>query len=129
MRIATGRLVRVARTLSALLVVAVLVGGALQMHRDLLLSDGIRAFFWPWAPFSDRPSLPPPAAALSDPVWQFVPWLELARAELRAGRLPLWNPHQEAGQPLLGNAQSALGSPLLWLSLIHILTLPTKRIV
>lgn len=118
MRIATGRLVRVARTLSALLVVAVLVGGALQMHRGLLLSDGIRAFFWPWAPFSDRPSLSPPAAALSDPVWQFVPWLELARAELRAGRLPLWNPHQEAGQPLLGNAQSALGSPLLWPALV-----------
>jgi len=61
-----------------------------------------------------RPALTPSASALSDPVWQFVPWVELARSELRSGRLPLWNPHQEAGQPLLGNGVSALGSPLLW---------------
>jgi hypothetical protein len=84
------------------------------MHRGLLLSDEIRGHFWPWAPALGRPALSPSASALSDPVWQFVPWVELARSELRAGRLPLWNPHQEAGQPLLGNAQSALGSPLLW---------------
>ena len=111
---ATGPLVRIARKLSALFVVAVVVGGVLRMHRGLLLSDGIRGHFWPWAPSIGRPVLTPAASALSDPVWQFVPWIELARSELRAGRVPLWTPHQEAGQPLLGNAQSALGSPLLW---------------
>lgn len=114
MTAATSPLVRLARTLSALLVVAVVVGGALRMHRGLLLSDGVRGHFWPWAPAIGRPVLTPAASALSDPLWQFVPWIELARSELRAGRIPLWNPHQEAGQPLLGNAQSALGSPLLW---------------
>ena len=61
-----------------------------------------------------RPALGPAASALSDPVWQFVPWVELARSELGAGRLPLWNPHQEAGQPLLGNGSLGLPSPLLW---------------
>ena len=84
------------------------------MHRGLVLSDGIRGHFWPWAPAIGRPVLAPAASALSDPVWQFVPWIELARSELRAGRLPLWNPHQEAGQPLLGNGSPRLASPLLW---------------
>ena len=54
------------------------------------------------------------AEVLSDPVWQGVPWLQLARRELAAGRLPLWNPHQDGGVPLLGNSQSALLSPLVW---------------
>lgn len=108
------RAVRVSCAVGALLAASLLVGGVLGMHRGLLLSDGIRGHFWPWAPTLGRPALPPSASALSDPVWQFVPWVELARSELRSGRLPLWNPHQEAGQPLLGNAQSALGSPLLW---------------
>ena len=29
---------------------------------------------------------------LIDPVLQFEPWLEFSRAEIRSGRLPLWNP-------------------------------------
>ena len=99
---------------AALLGAALLVSGALGMHRGLLLSDGLRGYFWPWAPEMGRPELPRPAEALSDPVWQFVPWIELAKRELAAGRLPLWNPHQEAGQPLLGNGISGLASPILW---------------
>jgi len=84
----------------------------LGMHRGLLLSSDIKSRVWPWAPY-----LPPSeieAPALSDPVWQFVPWLQFARRELRAGRLPLWNPHQDGGVPLLGNSLSALLSPLVW---------------
>ena len=111
---APRRAARLVSWAGALLAAGLLAGLSLGMHRGLLLSDGIRGHFWPWAPSAGRPSLTASAAALSDPVWQFVPWIELARSELRAGRLPLWNPHQEAGQPLLGNAQSALCSPLLW---------------
>ncbi|MBL8727568.1 MAG: hypothetical protein JNM25_03985, partial [Planctomycetes bacterium] len=33
------------------------------------------------------------------PIW-FLPELELARDELRAGRLPGWNPHARGGEPL-----------------------------
>jgi len=84
---------------------------ALGMNRGLLLSSDVKTRFWPWRPHLDRPELQAPA--LSDPVWQFVPWLVLARRELAEGRLPLWNPHQDCGVPLLGNAQSALASPLL----------------
>jgi len=84
----------------------------LGMDRGLLLSNGIKSMCWPWAPFQARSA--PVVETLSDPVWQFVPWLELAGRELRAGRLPLWNPHQDGGVPLLGNAVSALGTPLVW---------------
>ncbi|MGE5277287.1 MAG: hypothetical protein ACM3SU_09860 [Acidobacteriota bacterium] len=82
------------------------------MHRGLLLSSDIKSARAPWAPVFPERRIQAPA--LSDPVWQFVPWLRLARRELAQGRLPLWNPHQDGGVPLLGNAQSALLSPLAW---------------
>lgn len=44
---------------------------------------------------------------LSDPFTEFVPWILYAKAELLNGRLPLWNPMNGAGAPLLGNYQSA----------------------
>ncbi len=82
------------------------------MNRGMVLSSDIKSVRFPWAPFLPHATLQAPA--LSDPVWQFVPWLGLARRELAAGRLPLWNPHQDGGVPLLGNAQSALLTPLDW---------------
>ena len=98
---------------------AVLIIGAaaffwlgLGMHRGLLLSEDVKSRVWPWAP--SFPATEIVAPALSDPVWQFVPWLDLARREIGSGRLPLWNPYQNAGAPLLGNSQSSLGSPLVW---------------
>ncbi len=48
---------------------------------------------------------------LIDPVLQFQPWLEFNRAELRAGRLPLWNPYVGCGAPHLANGQSAVFDP------------------
>ncbi len=84
----------------------------LGMNRGLLLSNDIKSRCWPWAPTYPANSIAAPA--LSDPVWQFVPWLEFARRELEAGRLPLWNPHQDGGVPLLANMQSAMGSPVVW---------------
>ena len=96
----------------SLAVFALLLFFALGMNRGLLLSSDIKSSRLPWAPFFPSRSIQ--AAALSDPVWQFVPWLRYARRELLAGRLPLWNPHQNGGVPLLGNFQSALLSPLSW---------------
>lgn len=45
------------------------------------------------------------------PSLQFYPWHEFAASEIRAGRLPLWNPYNGAGAPLLANYQSALLYP------------------
>ena len=102
--------------LAALLVLGVALGARLRMHEGLVLSNDVKSRFWPWAPSLGSPKLEAPA--LSDPVWQFVPWLELARREMAAGRLPLWNPYQDGGVPLLGNSISALGSPLVWPALL-----------
>jgi hypothetical protein len=52
------------------------------------------------------------------PALQFVPWRDYAWEVLRAGQLPLWNPYNGAGAPLLANYQSALLYPPSWLGLI-----------
>jgi hypothetical protein len=49
---------------------------------------------------------------LRDVTWQVQPWLLFSRRELRAGRLPGWNPHQFAGAPFWANGQSAPLFPL-----------------
>ncbi len=45
------------------------------------------------------------------PSLQFYPWRDFAMGELAQGRLPLWNPYNGAGAPLLANYQSALLYP------------------
>ena len=52
------------------------------------------------------------------PALQFVPWRDYAFELLRAGQLPLWNPYNGAGAPLLANYQSALLYPPNWLGLV-----------
>ncbi len=52
------------------------------------------------------------------PTLQFYPWREFAFAELRAGRLPVWNPYVGGGAPLLANYQTALFYPPNWLMLL-----------
>ncbi|MFI5119216.1 MAG: YfhO family protein [Thermoanaerobaculia bacterium] len=102
--------------LAVLLVLGVALGARLRMHEGLVLSNDVKSRFWPWAPSLGARTLEAPT--LSDPVWQFVPWLQLARREMAAGRLPIWNPYQDGGVPLLGNSISALGSPLVWPALL-----------
>ena len=49
---------------------------------------------------------------LLDEIHQVEPWLLFLRAELRAARLPFWNPHQHAGEPYWSNGQTAPLFPL-----------------
>ncbi|MFN9441124.1 MAG: hypothetical protein ACK53T_06695 [Planctomycetota bacterium] len=77
---------------------------------------------------------PPLAAALTDaqaaaaadgantdvtevPVW-FLPEVELAQRELRAGRLPTWDPHARFGAPLHAHGLIGLCYPPNWLALL-----------
>lgn len=55
--------------------------------------------------------------ATEPPVW-FVPELELAHAELRAGRAPTWNPHARGGTPLHAHGLIGLCYPPNWLALL-----------
>jgi hypothetical protein len=52
------------------------------------------------------------------PALQFVPWRDFAFETLRSGHLPLWNPYNGAGAPLLANYQTALLYPFTWPGLI-----------
>ena len=48
---------------------------------------------------------------LGDVALQMEPWLMFQRDELRAGRMPLWNPYNGGGTPHFANYQSAVLSP------------------
>ena len=48
---------------------------------------------------------------ITDPVRQLYPWRFLAASLLKTGELPLWNPYQFAGSPLLSNLQTAVFYP------------------
>ncbi len=52
----------------------------------------------------------------------FLPFSLFQRAELLAGRLPLWNPYTFSGQPFLADVQAAVFYPLS--NLLLLLTLP-----
>jgi hypothetical protein len=49
---------------------------------------------------------------LRDVTYQVEPWLLFLRHELRAGRLPFWDPYQAAGCPFWSNGSSAPLFPL-----------------
>ncbi len=55
---------------------------------------------------------------VGDPVLQQIPSRQLSIEQLKKFDLPLWNPYQMAGYPLLGNIQSAPFYPLNILFLI-----------
>ncbi|HUP43365.1 MAG TPA: hypothetical protein VM599_09155, partial [Thermoanaerobaculia bacterium] len=62
----------------------------------------------PWRSLED-PDLDPARGNrhLRDVAQQVQPWLLYLRHELRAGRLPFWNPHQLSGTPFWSNGSSA----------------------
>lgn len=69
-----------------------------------------------------EPDYEPANRLLMDPVLQFQPWLEFNRREIRAGRLPVWNPYAGCGAPHLANGQSAVFDPFHLLAYVG--TLP-----
>ncbi len=87
------------------------LGGRLWLTQvDALLE------FEPWvqaAPEDFRPGNP----LLLDQSLVVHPWLEFARRELLAGRLPLWNPDAYLGQPIHAAYTGAFLWPLNWIYL------------
>lgn len=77
---------------------------------DLLLSE-----YAPWRHFSYAgyaPGAVPTKLQYFDVIRELYPWKHLVMSELIAGRLPLWNPHNFSGSPLLANHQSSVFYPL-----------------
>ncbi|HWN43338.1 MAG TPA: YfhO family protein [Thermoanaerobaculia bacterium] len=94
---------------------ALAIAGMALLAPALSIPDGIPS------PAATLASVPPwqgtgdPAEGnpvLRDVTFQIQPWQLFARRELRAGRLPLWNPHQFSGAPFWSNGQSAPLFPL-----------------
>lgn len=94
-------------TLTALVVALFhesLLGGKVLSPSDAILVS--RAF----EP-EGGPDYEPANRLLIDRALQTEPWLEFSRAQLRQGRLPLWNPLVGCGAPHLANGQSAVFDP------------------
>ena len=105
--------------LAALLLVALLLpffGPATFAGRALLPTDLIYQLDPLWQPLAPDGFIFPGNQLLIDQVYQFYPWKLFAVRSLAAGRLPLWNPYINGGQPFLANGQSALLSPFNALS-------------
>jgi len=93
--------------LAAIIVVPVLLmAPALLPGRVLSSADAVLQTYF----FSQvQPAGFVPANALiSDTVYQHTAWRRLVLREIRAGRMPFWNPYAFCGSPLLGNSQSAV---------------------
>jgi len=91
--------------LPCLLLWPVVFGGAVFLPADLLHDIA------PWRT-TDPKTLTPWNPLHWDGIAEFYPWRLFAAQTLRAGFLPLWNPHQFCGTPFVANSQSAVFYPL-----------------
>lgn len=96
------------------------LGGRVMLPADLLL------IMEPWKHHSYQfPEFRRVGNPILDAVQQFYPWRKFAGENLRAGHIPLWNPHELCGNPFMGNNQSALAYPETWL---HALMPPERAL-
>lgn len=95
-------------------VILVLLGPALVAGDVLLPLDNLRGF----VPFKGLPPAEPHGNFLQGDLIQLIaPSQQLVRAELLAGRWPLWNPYAGLGLPLLADPQAQPFQPLTLLAL------------
>ncbi len=77
-------------------------------------SDTIVGLYYPFRDIYAKTNpngLPYKNFLVTDPVRQTYPWRNLSISQLKSGSLPLWNPYNFAGAPLLANFQSAVFYP------------------
>jgi hypothetical protein len=106
-------------TLAALAVLALLgcsLFGQALFTGKVLAGDDLILFQPPFHPpvGQTRPANP----YMFDAAWVFHPDMLFAREELRKFELPVWNPYQGAGQPLLASQQTAPLYPLNWIAFL-----------
>ena len=69
--------------------------------------------------FVARPAATGRTYLLRDIVGQFHPWRAFARTQIERGIVPLWNPHNQSGNPFAANPQTEVFYPpsavFLWL--------------
>lgn len=78
-------------------------------------SDNIVGVYHPYRDLYEKEfprGIPFQNVQVSDPVRQQYLWKELSITQMKNGELPLWNPYNFSGYPLLANFQSAVFYPL-----------------
>src|SRR3989344_2659077 len=84
--------------------------GQLPFPGDLLIAE-----YKPWRSYSFlgyNPGSYPNKAQYPDVLRQLYPWKTETIEQIKSGRLPLWNPHNFSGSPLLANFQASALYPL-----------------
>jgi hypothetical protein len=105
-------LLRGAILVSGLLVSQLILFGPSLIGRKILLPLDVLALPGFYLPPSEAAAWGEPwDSALTDPTLEMEMDRRYAVAEVRAGRLPLWNPHEYCGQPFLAANQTAVFSP------------------
>lgn len=82
-------------------------------------ADALLGLYHPWRDNSyagyNPGRFPTKNPLITDPILQTYPWRNQVIRNLKEGNLPLWNPYNFSGQPLLANIQS---SPLQILNIL-----------
>src|ERR1044072_7680583 len=81
----------------------------LPLYKAILVGEAIGPFdqIQQMAPWSQPAPDEPWDVVQADGVLQFYVWRDLVFDSWGKGQVPLWNPYQLAGTPLLANSQSA----------------------
>ena len=83
--------------------------------------DSLVGLYHPWRDLysKDYPrGIPFKNFLITDPVRQQIPWRKIAIDQWKEGKIPLWNPYNFSGTPILANIQTAALYPLNILFLI-----------
>ena len=117
LRARAGRLAVV--VVGIVVVQAILYGPSLLGHKLLLPLDtlALPGFYLPEAPPDQR--VIPHDWNMTDPVVELEPLRRFTAAEVRAGRLPLWNPYIYCGAPHMAANQTSVFSPFMALSYVY----------
>lgn len=100
----------IAVTFTSIFFYKTLFFGLLPFPGDLLVAE-----YKPWRTYSYLGYIPasvPNKAQYPDTIRQTYPWKTLVIKMLKQGQLPLWNPYNFSGSPLLANFQSSALYPL-----------------
>lgn len=84
--------------------------GYVPIPGDLLVSE-----YNPWKTYSYLGYVPgsyPTKVQYFDTIRQIYPWKSLVISLIKQGQIPLWNPYNFSGTPLMANFQSAVFYPL-----------------
>jgi uncharacterized membrane protein YfhO len=87
-----------------------ILSGKLPVPADTLIG-----MYHPWldqAATTNPSGVPFKNFLITDPIRQQIPWRKLVIDDLKNGTLPLWNPYNFSGTPLLANIQAGVWYPM-----------------